>query len=54
MFVGTRYQGRSDITRATVRCSRSACSLAAVGSYRSEPENVAEDHDQFLDEVYRS
>jgi len=31
-----------------------ACSLAAVGSYRSEPENVAEDHDQFLDEAYRS
>ena len=31
-----------------------ARSLAAVGSYRSEPENVAEDHDRFLDEIYRA
>ncbi|MGH4017960.1 MAG: CopG family transcriptional regulator [Pseudonocardiaceae bacterium] len=29
-------------------------SLAAVGSYRSNPENVAEDHDRFLDEIYSS
>lgn len=30
-----------------------ARSLAAVGSYRSAAENVAEDHDDFLDTAYR-
>ena len=31
-----------------------ARSLAAVGRYHSEPENVAEEHDRFLDEIYRA
>lgn len=29
-------------------------SLAAVGSYRCEPENVSAEHDRFLGEIYRS
>ena len=29
--------------------------LSAIGGYRSStPDNVAEDHDRFLDEIYRS
>lgn len=38
-----RERRDSDVTRA----------LAAVGSYRSAPDNVAEDHDRFLEEAYR-
>lgn len=29
-------------------------SLAAVGRFESEPDNVAEDHDRLLDEAFRS
>lgn len=29
-------------------------SLAAVGRFRSRPDNVAKNHDQFLEEAFRS
>lgn len=31
-----------------------ARALRAVGSYRTAPDNVAEEHDRLLDEIYRS